>query len=267
MAKIVLGMGTSHTPMLLAADETLPRFRETDMKIKHRDKDGNPASYDDLLLKADPRLSSMVGPNQLVERQNTARAAMKHLRQALSAASLDALIISVTIRTRAIWKTAGPPLRSTTAIPSATTTSSTDLFALPGLVHREPRGVLRRGCAADYPVHSSLALHLIESLMDVGFDLASSKRLREGEGEGHAVAYVHRHVMDSERPVPVVPISRNTDSSADAAAAATLLRTGRAIGKGGRAVSWVTPGSRARVVGPATPGLRGLRSRDPAGVA
>ena len=30
MARIVLGMGTSHTPMLLASDETLQRFVETD---------------------------------------------------------------------------------------------------------------------------------------------------------------------------------------------------------------------------------------------
>ena len=40
MAKIVLGLGTSHTPMLLASDETLERFVETDQKIKHRDKEG-----------------------------------------------------------------------------------------------------------------------------------------------------------------------------------------------------------------------------------
>ena len=125
MAKIVLGMGTSHTPMLLAADETLPRFRETDMKIKHRDKDGNPTSYDDLLLKADPKLSGMVGPENLVERQNTARAAMKHLRQMLTAAKLDALIVFGDDQNEAIWKTAGPPSRFTTATPSATTTSST----------------------------------------------------------------------------------------------------------------------------------------------
>ena len=33
MARIVLGIGTSHTPMLLANDATLPRFLETDQKI------------------------------------------------------------------------------------------------------------------------------------------------------------------------------------------------------------------------------------------
>ena len=51
-------------------------------------------------------------------------------------------------------------------------------------------------------MHAPLARHLIESLMDNGFDLASSKCLPEGEGEGHAIAYVHRRVMDARKPVP-----------------------------------------------------------------
>jgi 3-O-methylgallate 3,4-dioxygenase len=62
----------------------------------------------------------------------------------------------------------------------------------------------------DYPVHSKLAVHLLESLMDAGFDMASSQRLPQGEGEGHAIAYVHRRVMDAKNPVAAVPIFLNT---------------------------------------------------------
>src|SRR5918999_2941709 len=62
----------------------------------------------------------------------------------------------------------------------------------------------------DYPVHSALATHLIESLMDMGFDMGASKCLPAGEGEGHAIAYVHRRVMDAQKPVPAVPIFLNT---------------------------------------------------------
>ena len=70
MAKIVLGAGSSHTPMLLASDETLPRFQETDQKIKHRDKEGRPTTYAELLEKADPKMAEMVAPDELVARQN-----------------------------------------------------------------------------------------------------------------------------------------------------------------------------------------------------
>ena len=93
MAKIVLGLGTSHTPMLLASDETLPRFAETDAKIKHRDKEGRPVTYGELLEKADPKLAHMVAPASLVARQNTARAAAQRLREVLGGARLDALIV------------------------------------------------------------------------------------------------------------------------------------------------------------------------------
>src|SRR6516164_5535448 len=93
MAKIAFAAGTSHTPMLLASDETLPRFVETDQRMKHRDKEGRPVTYGDLLEKADPALAHMVAPEHLVERQNVARAAVSHLRKTVSTAALDALIV------------------------------------------------------------------------------------------------------------------------------------------------------------------------------
>src|ERR1043166_6309546 len=93
MAKIVLGLGTSHTPMLLADDATLERFVETDQKIKHRDKEGRPATYGELLEQADPQLAHMVAPEHLVARQNVARGAIGRVAQTLANASLDALIV------------------------------------------------------------------------------------------------------------------------------------------------------------------------------
>ena len=76
MARIVFAAGTTHTPMLLASDETLPRFVETDQKMKHRDLEGRPVTYCDLLEAADPKLAHMVAPEHLVARQNIARAAV-----------------------------------------------------------------------------------------------------------------------------------------------------------------------------------------------
>ena len=93
MAKIVFAAGTSHTPMLLAADEILSRFAETDQKMKHRDKEGRPVTYGDLLERADPKLAQLVAPENLVARQNVARAAAGRLREAVRAAALDTLIV------------------------------------------------------------------------------------------------------------------------------------------------------------------------------
>ena len=47
-------MDFRYTEEQLALQETLQRFIETDQKIKHRDKEGRPVTYGDLLEKADP---------------------------------------------------------------------------------------------------------------------------------------------------------------------------------------------------------------------
>src|SRR6516162_4154410 len=211
MARIVLGLGTSHTPMLLASDETLPRFLETDQTIRHRDKEGRPVSYGDLLEAADPRLAAMVAPEHLVARQNIARSAMKRIRQTLAAARLDALIALGDDQNEsyrddcrpafAIY--CGETIRNGQA-QHATYSHYPDWYV------QNRKGFFEPEAPRDYPVHSALAVHLIETLMDLGFDPASSKCLPEGEGEGHAIAYVHRQVMDGQTPVPAVPIFLNT---------------------------------------------------------
>jgi 3-O-methylgallate 3,4-dioxygenase len=58
-------------------------------------------------------------------------------------------------------------------------------------------------------VASALGLHLIESLMDRGFDISHSKRLSKEHGEGHAFGFVHRRLM-TDRIVPIVPVALNT---------------------------------------------------------
>ena len=150
MARIVLGLGTSHTPMLLASDETLPRFLETDQTIRHRDKDGRPVTYGDLLEAADPKLAHMVAPEHLVARQNIARAAMqRHPRRPWRPPRLDALIVMGDDQNESYREDCRPAF----AIYFGDTIRNgnaqhDDLFALPGLVHPESQGLLRaRGAA------------------------------------------------------------------------------------------------------------------------
>jgi hypothetical protein len=212
MAKIVLGLGTSHTPMLLASDETLERFIETDQKIKHRDKEGRPVTYGDLLEKADPKLAHMVAPEHLVARQNVARAAMQRLRTTLANTHLDALIVMGDDQDESYKEDCRPAFA---IYYGATIRNSNEQHAnyrarYPEWYVENRQGFFEDTGPRDYPVHADLALHLIESLMDGGFDIAASKTLPEGEGEGHAIAYIHRRVMEAGKPVPAVPIFLNT---------------------------------------------------------
>jgi 3-O-methylgallate 3,4-dioxygenase len=197
--------------MLLASDETLPRFRETDQIIKHHDKDGRPASYGELLEKADPRMAGMVAPADLVKRQNQARAAARHLRQVLDKARLDALIVFGDDQNESYLEDCRPAFAIYFGETIRNDTKQHQTYShLPEWYIKNRAAFFEPEAPRDYPVHAGLAAHLIEYLMDAEFDLAASKSLRPGEGEGHAVAYVHRHVMNPQKPVPVVPVFLNT---------------------------------------------------------
>ncbi len=212
MAKIVLGLGSSHTPMLLASDETLPRFQETDQKIKHRDKEGRPTTYAELLEKADPKMAAMVAPAALVGRQNKVRAAMAHLSKTLNSANLDALVVMSDDQDEAYLEDARPTFA---VYYGETILNSNEQHAqyhkrFPEWYVKNRQGFFEDLKPREYPVYAKLALHLIDHLMEHGFDPASSKCMRKGEGEGHGVAYVHRRLMDENKPIPIVPVFLNT---------------------------------------------------------
>jgi hypothetical protein len=212
MAKIVLGLGTSHTPMLLASDETLLRFEETDRKIRHRDKDGRPTSYAELLEKADPKMAAMVKPDEIVGRQNKARAAIAHVSKTLIDAKLDTLIVMGDDQDESYLEDCRPAFAIYYGDTILNSNEQHEQYRerYPEWYVKNRQGFFEDNAPRTYPVDAKLALHLIDWLMEHGFDPASSKSMRKGEGEGHAVAYVHRRVMDDKKPVPVVPVFLNT---------------------------------------------------------
>jgi len=57
MAKLVLGIGTSHTPMLNAPAEDWPRFIDRDEVRDFLDKEGHPSTYHELLQRAEPHVA------------------------------------------------------------------------------------------------------------------------------------------------------------------------------------------------------------------
>src|SRR5262249_11737389 len=176
MARIVLGLGTSHTPMLLASDETLQRFRETDEKIKHRDKEGRPATYGDLLEKADPKLAHIVAPEHLVARQNVARAAIKHLHQTLADAAVDALIVMGDDQDESYKADCRPAfaIYYGDTIRNSNEQHENYRRRFPEWYVKNRQAFFEDERPRDYPVHSDLARHVIESLMDLSFDVAAS---------------------------------------------------------------------------------------------
>jgi hypothetical protein len=208
MASVVLGIATSHTPMLNTPAKDWPSFIDRDGVRQFLDKEGNPATYEELLTRADPRAAAELTPERFAARHAKAQAAIEHLKEVVRRAELDALVIVGDDQKELFHDEHLPsflvyygntirnvPLSSHFKGPEWSRLATARYYE-----EKEPR---------EYPVASRLALHLIGELIDREFDVASSNGLPPGQGEGHAHAFVRKRLMEKQ-DTPVVPVFINT---------------------------------------------------------
>ena len=207
MAKLVLGIGTSHTPMLNAPPTDWPRFYERDSKRTNLlDTDGNLTTYEAQLKRAPADIAAQITPQRMQARHEAVEAAMSRLGDFLREARLDTLIVVGDDQDElyhpdnmpGILVYYGETIRNVPLAPVANPTWGWRASAR-WFEEKAPR---------DYPVDAGLARHLIDRLIDEEFDIAASDRVPDGEGEGHAIGFVHKRIMKDV--VPIVPICINT---------------------------------------------------------
>jgi Catalytic LigB subunit of aromatic ring-opening dioxygenase len=207
MAKLVLGIGTSHTPMLNAPPTDWPRFYERDsVRSNLLDTDGNLTTYEAQLKHAPADIDAQITPDRMETRHASVQAAISRLGDYLREAQLDTLIVvgddqeelfhSHNMPGMLVYY--GDTIRN---LPMAPVANPNWGWRASARWHeeKEPR---------EYPVDTRFARHLIDELIEHEFDIASSDAIPEGEGEGHAIGFVHKRIMKDV--VPVVPVSINT---------------------------------------------------------
>jgi hypothetical protein len=226
MARLVLGIGTSHTPMLNAPAEDWPRFIDRDGVRDFLDKEGQPATYADLLARAEPHVEAELTPERFSARHAAAQAGVAHLREAVRRAELDALIV-VGDDHKELYHDDNLP---SFVVYYGETIRNVPLngFSGPDWARRATARYYEENAPRDYPVDNRLALHLITSLVDREFDPVSSDALPEGKGEGHAFAFVRKRLME-DQSLPVVPIFLNTYFPPNQPTPRRCYRLGQAI--------------------------------------
>jgi len=226
MAKLVLGIGTSHTPMLNAPPTDWPRFIERDtQRTNLLDTEGNLTSYEAQLKRAPADIAAQIAPERMATRHASVEAAMSRLGDFLREARLDTLIV-VGDDQDELYHAANMPgilvyygetIRNVPLAP----------VAEPNWGWRASARWHEEKVPRDYPVDSRLARHLIDTLIEEEFDLAASDRVPEGEGEGHAIGLVHQRIM--KEIVPVVPVCINTYYPPNQPTPQRCYRLGQAI--------------------------------------
>jgi len=208
MAKIVLGMGTSHGPMLSTPPEEWGQRAIFDRQTKHHYK-GRIWSFDELVEARKERHFDREITLELWRNRHAAcRRALSALAATFDEVRPDIVVIlgndhmemfdpSVVPAFSVFWGDA--IVNNPYSEEHMARLMPGQAIALPG--HIPPGG-------ARYPCVPALGKHLIEAAIDEGFDVAAMRHL-PNEETPHAYGFVYRQIM-GDRPLPCVPVSVNT---------------------------------------------------------
>ncbi len=227
MAKLVLGIGSSHSPLLNSPPEDYPKHAEIDASgRKLLDREGNPRTFGELVAAADPAIAQQITPDVLAQRASLCTAHIERLESAITDACLDALIIIGDDQNEQYFDDNVPAF----LIYGGQTILNNPLNMPDEAPQwwRRARSQYHSDQPREYPVDAALARHLVDHFMDHEFDVSFSKRLGRDHGEGHAFGFVHQRLM-SQTVTPIVPVAINTYFAPNQPRPARCYDLGRAI--------------------------------------
>jgi 3-O-methylgallate 3,4-dioxygenase len=226
VARIVAGMGTSHTPMLNAPASDWPRFIERDSRRTNLiDTEGRRTTYAAQLARAPARIAAEIAPERMASRKEGVEGAMARLGACLDDMRLDALIVVGDDQHELYHHDNMPGILvyygDTIANVPLKRPANPDWgwrAAARWFEDEEPRA---------YPVDAALARYLTVELIEREFDVAASSGVPPDQGEGHAIGFVHRRIM--RKIVPIAPICINTYYPPNQPTPRRCYRLGQAI--------------------------------------
>jgi 3-O-methylgallate 3,4-dioxygenase len=226
MSRIVLGIGTSHTPMLNAPVGDWSRFIERDRMRPHLDRSGRPVTYEELLALAPPGIERELTPQVFADRHQRALAQVERLGAVVRNAKLDVLIVVGDDQKELYHEDNMPAV----LLYRGKTIRNVPLREHPGpdWARAASARYFEKDAPRDYPVDDALANHLIDRLMEEEFDLSCADTLAEGYGEGHAFGFVHNRLL-AGTVIPVVPVFLNTYFPPNQPTPARCYKLGQAI--------------------------------------
>ncbi|MCH8296687.1 MAG: extradiol ring-cleavage dioxygenase [Chloroflexi bacterium] len=250
MAEIVLGLGTSHSPMLSLPSELWSEYAARDQgnPMLLSLEDGSTKTYEELLEAADPAIAQRLTPEVFQAQYKACQKAINTLEEALAEADPDVVVIVGDDQEELFFDDNMP------------------LFSIywGDSMHLSPRPVGENASPAtkasmwgygdvemDVPVDSELGLHLIQSLIEDDFDIAQSRYMNEQAGGAvgpigylntqlvtktrpqampHAYAYVVKRIMN-DKIRPIVPLTQNTFYPPNQPTPRRCYNLGKAIAK------------------------------------
>lgn len=233
MARIVLGIGTSHGPMLSTPwDQWDQRVGADRMNDAHPFRGGR-YDFDQLVdLRRDEGLASQITPDHWQARHRQCQEAIESLSRKYAEVAPDIAVIIGNDQRELFTEENFPAffVYWGATIDNAPRTPEQVAALPPGVA------VAERGHAppepATYAGQPALGRHIIESLMAADFDVAASSTQPVGSGYAngipHAYGFIYRRIMKDD-VIPSVPVAQNTFYPPNQPSAARCHAFGRAL--------------------------------------
>lgn len=227
MAKIVLGIASSHSPALLMEPKAWLKRGDTDDRHFHAlyDQRGQSVTFDDLLDRSTDALLAELEPGLLDARHRANEAGIAAIARVLHETDPDMIVI-IGDDHKEVFQDDNMPALSVYW-------GQTLPYRPVGLMKWKYADDLKADVwypqeERDYPVASDHALRLIGDLMERGFDPAHSKFMGEGLAMSHSFGYIYHRVM-TQKVWPVIPVTINTYYPPNQVTPGRAYQIGRAI--------------------------------------
>jgi OH-DDVA oxygenase len=235
MARIVLGIGTSHGPMLSIPSDYWKDRVAVDRAEKQHPFRGGAYTFDELVaLRSSENLSDQIRPEVLGERHARCQQAIANLADTYAATEADMAVIVGNDQMEVFTREAIPAF-SVFRGPYVEGIPRTPEF-LAKLNPAIARAELDRTPAVytQYPCLPEVGWHVTSALTEGGFDVTQMTRLQTGEigsnAAPHAYGFVYRRIM-RDKVTPHVPVFVNTFYPPNQPPAARCFEFGRALAR------------------------------------
>jgi hypothetical protein len=210
MAHIILGIGTSHTPLLtLDADDWAHRAEADLANDKLNLSDGRWLSYAELLAEVGPLYADDAAPGQLRAREARCSAALDRLKAEIAATAPDVAIVIGDDQSE-LFGSDNMPAFSIFYGDTIVTHDRWSDEKWPDWAKSMGRGYAMEAVHS-FPGAGDFARDLIAELMKSHIDVACSDKVVNPHkaGFGHAFGFIVQRLF-GERVIPMIPIALNT---------------------------------------------------------
>jgi len=234
MAKILLGVGSSHGPMLSTPPDMWHLRAEADRKNPRHFYRGDAYDFAKLLAIRQPGFAAAVTLEERRRRYDACQRALDALAAKFAEVKPDAVVI-IGNDQRELFTDENTPAFLVFAggkIENVPETEEAKAKMPPGIAiaeigHCPPGGAI-------YDGQTGLALHIVNSLIDQEFDVSESSRLPKVNGHEHGIphafGFLYRRIM-VDAPPPSVPLFLNAGIPHNLPRIGRCLKFGRALVK------------------------------------